>query len=69
MRKFSKLPRNAYPIDSLSFVGTSLFSGSTPSFKFVYKHGRRFYIIQCFGGYNAPVMRYITTKNMLIGYE
>lgn len=65
MRKFSRLPKNALPIDKLSFVGGALFPGSTHSFKFVYRHKRRFYVIQCFGGFNAPISRYVTTKNLL----
>jgi len=64
LRKFKYLPKNAEPIDKLSFVGTALFSGATPSFKFVYKFKRRFYVIQCFGGFNAPVSKIITTKNL-----
>lgn len=65
MRKFSKLPKNALPVDKLSFVGLAPHSGATPSFKFVYKLNRRFYVIQCFGGVNAPVARIVTTKNLL----
>lgn len=65
LRKFKYLPKGAVPQDKLSFVGTALFSGARPSFKFVYKWNRRFYIIQCFGGYNAPISKFITTKNLL----
>lgn len=65
MRKFFKLPKNAQPVDKLSFVGLALFSGAKSSFKFVYKHNRRFYVIQCFGGFNAPISKFITTKNLL----
>ena len=69
MRNFSILPKNAKPIDKLSFVGTALFSGARPSFKFVYRYKRRFYVIQCFGGYNAPISKFTTTKNLLNNEE
>lgn len=62
IRKFTHLPKFAVPLDKLSFVSGSANSASPQAFRFVYKSGRRFYIIERASVPCAHVVKYVTTK-------